>query len=311
MSNRYGLYSATFDAGATTLPLTQLRSMGTRPNKSMVTVHPSGNIDPAAHIMSMARPIMQFGSRDLGKIFGHTTPVSISAGLFCTDPSTFMYRQRVAGGAFSSGSDNVTQIVEDGFLHCTEISADSESNDGAQAALEFIALSATGINPFTTAASQAVPGALSAPAFSTLFFHGPAYLNSVALPGLIGTRVRPGISFTSRLADGGVFPTTGLSSITSRNPQIDLTFLKIDMIPSTLDMVCAAFATTLAVYFRKGAAGAAGRVADATSEHIKISAAAGSWGPDDVSVSDENDVTTTITVMPTGVLSLSAASAIP
>ena len=117
---------------------------------------------------------------------------------------------------------------------------------------------------------------------------------------------------TSRIADGGVFPATGLSSITSRNPQIDLTFLNTAILPSTLaNMVAAAFATTLAVYFRKGAEGGEGRVANATAEHIKISAAAGTWGPEDVSVSDENDVTTTITVMPTGTLSLSAASAIP
>ncbi len=312
MSNRYGLYSANFDAGSTALALNQVRSIGTRSQKQMLSIHPSGSIDPAVHVMSSSRPVVQFVSRDLGTIFGSATPVSITAGLAVPDPSTFMYRRRTPGGAFSSASEHLVQLVSSGFLHCTDISADAESQDGAQATLEFIALSAAGRSPFTLTDDQAIPGALTAPAFNTVYFHGPAYLNGVALPGLISTRVRPGLDFRARLADGATFPLYAASSINARRPMIELSFLKLDMLDSVIGaMTTAAFATTLAVYYWKGSTNNEGRVAAATAEHLKISAAAGSWGPEDVTVSENDDGTTTIAVMPTGTLSLSAASAIP
>ena len=312
MSNRYGLYSAFFDAGATGLALNQLRSIGTRTQKQILSIHPSGSIDPSVHVMSSARPVMQFGSRDLATIFGAATPVSITAGLYCSDASTFMYRRRVAGGAYSSAAEHLVQTVRAGFLHCSEISADAESQDGAQATLEFVALSVDGRNPFTITDDQSIPGALTAPAYNSVFYHGPAYINGVQLPGLISTRVRPGIDFRARIADGGTFPLNTLSSISARRPMIELSFLKLDMLDSVIGaLTTAAFSTTLATYWWRGSNNGEGRVAAATASHIQISAAAGSWGPEDVSVQDEDDGTTTITVMPTGTLSLSAASAIP
>lgn len=309
---RYGLYSAFFDTGASGLALTQLRSIGTRPNKNMMTVHPSGSIDPAAHIMTAARPTIQFVSQDLATIFGAAVPVSISAGLAVPDVTTLMYRRRVAGGAFSSGSDHAVQTVATGFLHATEISADAESQDAAQCTLEFIGLSSTGANPFTFTDDQSVPGALSSPAYNSSFFLGPAYLASAQLEGLIRTRIRPGIGFQSRHADGGSFPRLAGSSINSRNPAIELEFLKVDMIDSVIgDIMVGAFSSTLSIYLQKGSTNDEGRVAPATAEHISIAAAAGSWGPDDVSVADENDATLTLMIQPTGTLSLNAATALP
>lgn len=309
MSNRYGLYSAFFDNGGAGLPLPQVRSIGTRTNKSMVTIHPSGAIDPAAHIMSMARPNLSLATRDLATVFG---TVSISAGYYCSDGARFMYRRRAVGGAFSASSEHVGQFVEAGFLHCTEISADAESQDAANCALEFIALSNDGGNPFTFTDDQAIHADLPAPAYGSSFFMGPAYYNSSLLPGLIRARVRPGISFQSRLCDGGSFPRAAASSINSRNPQIELEFLKVDMADSIIgDLLVAAFSSTLAVYFQKGATNNEGRVAAATSQHVKVSAAAGSWGADDVSVAGEDDATLTILIQPTGTLSLTTASAIP
>ena len=309
MSNRYGLYSAFFDDGATGLALPQVRSLGTRTNKGMVTFHPSGSIDPAAHVMSTARPILSLATHDLATVFGS---VSISAGYYCPDGARFLYRRRVPGGAFSSSSDHTAQTVESGFLHCTEISADAESQDAANCALEFIALSADGGNPFAVTDDQSIHADLPAPAYVSSFFMGPVYFNSVLLPGLIRARVRPGIGFQSRLCDGGSFPRETASSINSRNPAIELEFLKVDMLDSVIgDIMCAAYSNTLAVYFQKGSTNNEGRVAAATAEHIKVSSAAGSWGADDVSVSGEDDATLTLLVQPTGTLALSAASAIP
>lgn len=312
MSNRYALYTAAFDAGANSLSLPQVRGMGLRTGKSMTAIHPSGSIDPAAYVMSTARPSIPLASRDLATIFGDSNvPVSISAGLDVSDGATFMFRRRTAGGAFTTGSVHSVLTVASGFLHCVELAADAESQDGAEAALEFIPLSADGLSPFTFIDDQAIPGALPAPAYNSVYYHGPAYYNSSLLPGLVSTRVRPGINYSARIVDGGSYPRRAASSIVSRTPIIELTFLKVDMADSILgNIMVNAFASTLAVYFWKGAANGEGRVAAASSVHLKISAAAGSWGPDDVSVSDENDATLTLTITPTGTLSLSAASAI-
>lgn len=313
MSERFSGYSAFFDDGASGLALTQLRSYGTRPNKSMHTVRPSGTIDPAAHLLSSARPVASFQSSDLATILG-SGGVSLSAGFDVSDGATFMFRKRLAGGAFTSADEHVVQTVEAGFLHLTELSADAESQEPAMASLEFIAMSASdGSNPLTISNDdQAIPGALSAPGYVSAFYLGPCYYNSALMPGLVSTRVRPGIGHSARMVDGGAFPRRTASSINSRNPAIELTFLKLDHASAIItDLVAAAFASTLSVYFQKASTNNEGRVAAATAQHIKISAAAGSWGADDISVTDENDATLTVMVMPTGTLSLSAASAIP
>lgn len=309
MSNRYGLYSAFFDDGATGLALPQVRSVGTRTNKSMVTIHASGSIDPGAHIMSMARPVLSLATHDLATVFG---AVSISAGMYCPDGARLLYRRRVAGGAFSSSSEHTAQVVESGFLHCTEISADAESQDAANCALEFIALSSDGGNPFTITDDQSIHADLPAPAYVSSFFMGPAYFNSTLLPGLIRSRIRPGLGFMSRLCDGGTHPRETASSINTRNPQIELEFLKVDMADNVIgDLLVAAYSSTLAVYFQKGSTNNEGRVAGATAQHVVVSSAAGSWGADDISVSGEDDATLTLLIQPTGTLSLSAASALP
>jgi hypothetical protein len=313
MSNRYGLYGCGFNAGEGYLALNQVSSVGTRTNKTMHSVHASGSIDPSAHIMTVAKPVLAIETADFTTLFGDAdAPVSISTGLDVDDVATFMYRRRVVGGAFDSGNFHSVQTCEAGFLHVTEISAEAESQDPAKAMLEFIALSLDGDNPFTFTDDQAIPGALVAPAFNSVFHHGPAFLNSVALPGLIRTVIRPGIGHKARHPDGGVFPRRAASSINSRDPQFQLDFLKVDMADNAIgDLLVAAFSTTLACYFQRGSTNRDGRVAKATTQHLMISAPAGSWGGEDVSVIGEDDAVLSVLVQPTGTLSLSITSAIP
>lgn len=312
MANRYGLYSCLFDGGANNLVLNQVRSVGHRSNKGIFTAHPSGSLDPAAHLMSTARPVVQVATNDLLTLFGDANvPLSITSGLYCSQGATFLYRRRVEGGGYSASSDHITQVVESGFLNCSEFSAEAESQNPAEAALEFMALSLDGLNPFTMAFGQAIPGSLTAPAFNSAFYHGPVYLNSNQITGLTRTRVRPGIGFAARYADGGSFPRAACASIAIRQPAIELEFINLDALNATFDLFMAAFSTTLAVYFQRGSTNNDGRVAAATSQHLKVSAAAGSFGADDVTVRDNEDGTASIVVMPTGTLSLSVASTIP
>jgi hypothetical protein len=66
----------------------------------------------------------------------------------------------------------------------------------------------------------------------------------------------------------------------------------------------------LAVYFWKGS-DAGSRVAAATASHCKISGATGVWSDDSIKASNNDDGTVDISVMPTGTLTVSVASAIP
>jgi hypothetical protein len=312
MSNRYGLYTALFDAGSNNLVLNQINSVGTRTNKGIFTVHPSGAIDPAAHLMSTARPVQAFATNDLLTLFGDASaPVSITAGLYCTQGSQLVYRRRVEGGGFSSGNDHIVQTVESGFLHCTEFGAEAESQSPVEAALEFIALSSDGGDPFAISFGQAIPAANTAPAYNSAYYMGPVYFNAGQLTGVIRSRVRPGIGFAARYADGGAFPRAACASIAIRQPAIEIDFLNVDVLNSTVATFLSAYSNTLAVYYQKAAVSNDARVAAGSASHIKVTSTAGAWGSDEIAVRNNEDGTATIVVMPTGTLALSTASTIP
>lgn len=63
-----------------------------------------------------------------------------------------------------------------------------------------------------------------------------------------------------------------------------------------------ALPNALKLYLQRGTTATDGRIASATTSHTKVTAAAGSWGQDDMSVSGEDDGTTNITVRPTTAL---------
>jgi hypothetical protein len=308
MTMRYSLYPASFNGAA--LNLSQVASVAHRAGASPFLVRPGGSLDPAAHVLSSARPIASLMTHDLDTVL---SLVSLTAGYDCSSASQLNFQLRTAGGAFtaSNSTAHVTQSIEAGFLHITEISASSEGDEPAQCMLEFIALSADGDNPITDDDDAAINGQPT-PAYNNVFFHAPAYLGATQLTGLIGTRVRPGIQHSARLADGGAFPRRTASSIVARTPVIELEFLNLARIKANItDMILAAFTSTLAVYFQQGTTDPGGRVAAGTGTHIMISAAAGSWGADNVNVQDTGDATFTATIRPTGVLSMSRTSAIP
>lgn len=305
---RYSLYPASFNGGA--LDLAQVASLGVRSGASPFLVRPGGSLDPAAHVLSQARPIASLMTHDIDTVL---SLVSLTAGYDCSSASQISFQQRAVGGAFASPSStaHVTQSIESGFLHITEISANSESDEPTQCMLEFIALSSNGDNPITDDNDAAINNEPT-PAYNNVFYHAPAYLGATQLTGLIGTRVRPGIQHSARLADGGAFPRRAASSIVARTPVIELEFLNLARIVSNFNnAIMSAFASTLAVYFQQGTVDPGGRVSAATGTHIMIAAAAGSITPDNITVQDTSDATFTATIRPTGTLSMSRTSTIP
>lgn len=305
---RYTLYPASFNGGA--LTLAQVASQSVQSGKSIMVVRPGGSLDGAANVLSAARPVAQLMSKDLSTILA---TVSLTAGYYCSSASQLNFQQRTAGGSFTAAASaaHVTQSIAGGFLSIAEISADSESDIGAQCNLEFVALSSDGTNPITDAAGAAING-MPTPAFSSVYFHGPAYLGSTKLEGCVRTRVRPGIAYNARMPDGVVFPMASASSIVARNPVFEFDFLKLDIVASNIgNMIQNVLGSAVHAYFRKGTTAAGGRIADASGAHIKISAAAGSWGADSIQVNESDDAVVTVSVMPTGTISLSTTSTIP
>jgi hypothetical protein len=305
-SDRYGIYSGSFVHAGGTLDLTQLREQGISAGSRYHLVRPGGALNPHAHILSTANPVIRFRTSDLASVLA---TVDIASGLYCSGGHVMRYQQRAPGGTFTGSTSNVTQSTTKGFLHITSIEVDIDSENGAEAELEYIALSTDGSNPITNTPSVSFAAA-PAPAFGSIYFMGGCWLGSSQVEGLTRLRISPGIRFVSRRCDGGVFPRSGASSITAREPAVEMTFLNAALPYSIGSFFTYALGAAVKNYLQRGTAAADGRIAVGSSSHYRFDVAAGSWGHDNIAVADENDALVTVRIMPTGLLSLAAGVAI-
>lgn len=319
MSFRYSMFSADFNTtlgtANDTLTLTQIRSQRSQANAQRAAVRPGGSLDVLQQVLSTANPTATFVTRDLAGLFSptpSTVAVSLTTGLYCDLGHIARFQKRVEGGGFETGADHMVQTSPRGFLNITSIEADVDAQDGAEANIEYTPMSTTGVDPPFVQTDGIDFTAVPNPAFSSIFYLGPCFLGSTQLVGLIRSRVLPGIVFRTRRADGGPFTLAACSSIQMRQPSFEMTFLKVNMIVTN---ILAFFSSNLGeqldVFFTKGVVGNAGRVPNATAEHLRVSALTGDWGADDLSVADEDDATVTVRVNPTGTIAFSITSVIP
>jgi len=301
--NRYSLYPASFVHGGGTLSLIQINAATADPGSQMDEIIPGGLVDRQAVIMATARPSCTFSTADLATVLGTVSP---TAGLNCTGACKLHYQQRADQGVFSGGSNNIQIAATKGFLMPSRITASGSGQ--ATCDLMFYPLY-DGTNFPLIATNGVSLSSAPTPAYNSVFYQGPVYVNSAQIEGLISVSVDLGLRYSTILPDGYVFATQG--SIVARTPTISLTFLKADMVATNIgSMFIGSLAGTIAVYFARGVAGGT-RVANATTSHCKISAATGALGPGSVSVTGEDDATVTVTVWPTAALAVSVASAIP
>lgn len=300
MSNRYSIYPASFVHAGGTLTLGQIGAARPSMNSNIDEVIVGGTVDRGANILQTAAPSATLSSHDLTNIFGTLSP---SAGLSCTGNCIFQYQKRSDQAVYAGAGTNFLLTATKGFLMPTRLAA----RDSGPAALEmmFHALYDGTNPPYAASVSQNLTGTA---AFNSRFYHGPVYVNGVQITGTIGVSIDFGIRFTPVYEDGVVFPTLG--HIHARAPAINIQFAKLDVASTIGSMFIGALAGTIAVYFQKGV-NSGSRVAAATTEHCKISAASGSWGIDDVSVQENDDATASVIVRPTAALAVSVASAIP
>jgi len=307
-SDRYGIYSASFTHAGGTLDLQQVRDQSLNAGSRHHLLRPGGSLNPGAQILAQADPIKRFRTADLLTVLGVSN--ILTNGLACSGGSTMRFQLRTPGGAFANTSSS-TEVSTKGFLHVASIEADIDSETGAEAELEYFALSTDGTNPITSANGVDFTSA-PAPAYMSQYYVGGCYLGSSQIEGLRRILVIPGIQFTARRCDGGVFPRYGASSITARSPMIELTFLNAGL-PYALSgsFFTNALASTLKVYLQRATAAADGRVAVGTTSHARFDAAAGNFTFDSISVSDEDDALVTVRILITGTLAVTLAVAIP
>lgn len=304
--DRFSIFSASFTHAGGTLDLQQLDSQGFEAGSSTRSIRPGGGLNNAAHILASGNPRYRFSTTDVLTVL---TAMSGNLHLACSGGHVARYQKRLAGGAFASGSSHFVQSSAKGFLHVTSIDVDADSEDGARMELEYIPLSVSGENPITNTPSSSF-GSAPSPAFMSQYFMGGVLLGSDALLGLTRMSIQPGIRFMSRRSDGGAFARYGSSSIVAYDPVIGLSFLNA-AIPYTIGTsFLSALGSTIKCYYQRGTTATDGRVAGATESHAKIAASAGSWGTDSLSVSGEDDATTSVVIRPTASLAVTLGLAL-
>jgi hypothetical protein len=309
MADRYSMYPAQFTyAGPTTLNVQEMHGFSIKPNAKKDEVYLGGNVDPSAFILQSAEPVANIKTHDVKTVL---TAVSLTAGLATIATSTIQSQKRADGGVFAGGSTNTIYTNKKGFLLPKRLTASVDRP--AELELEFWGLwdgSTTGspalpIPPFVIATLQAL---VTSPAFNDEWFLGPVYANGVQIPGIKEFNVDFGLEYKTLIADGDLYPQVG--SIVKRRPKKDTKTTDAAQAGTVGSFFNAATPGTLAFYLRHGVAGAA-RSSDASTVHIKISAAAGAWDVSDVSGDGSDDVMTSINIDPTGTLAINMASAIP
>lgn len=303
MSNRYSLYSVLLNAA---VDLTQVDSWSLKPNQQRANIIPGGSIDPAHIGIASAQPTISLTTRDFSTLFASA---SISAGLSCTESSTFIAQKRADGATFTAAatSGHITLTAAKGFYYPTTISASQDDTDGAQVEGDFIPLWNTTTDPVVLNADQAI-NAFSAPAFSSRYFLGPVYHAGSEIAGVTSISVDTGIRYEAKAFSGDPFPTVG--SIITREPRLSITVADIDAADSLTTLFGSAITTGLIIYLQKGVTSGT-RVAVSTEEHVKITAASGDWSLDDASISGNDDGSVTFSSVPTTTLALVTNSAIP
>lgn len=306
-ADRYGLYTATFTHAGGSFDMTQLEGQTLSRNKAVRSVRPGGLLVATAHILSTANPRFSFRTTDLLSFF---TASSGEMHLACSGGHVARYQKKLAGGAFASGSSHMLQTSSKGFLHVASIDVDIDGNDGASAILEYIPLSTDGkAKPYTETVSQSLSG-VTAPAFSSQYYMGGVWNGSSQVTGLKRMSFQPGVIFNANRTDGGVFPHYNASSIGGYVPGIGLNFLDLGLPTAISADYLTAVGAAIKGYLARGTTAADGRVADATTSHLKIACTDASWGPDETTADNENDGTVMISVLPTSKLTASVGVAI-
>jgi hypothetical protein len=234
-----------------------------------------------------AGEVTSITSGDLAALLALNSAAFINSGAYVSAGTiTVELKQRSAGGTFVSGSNNYCLTGATGLLVPTGIECTQDA-DFATAQCDLHWLSSDGV---TKGCDDGSSQALTAQTFNAEFALGPAYINGTLLAGVQGIRVTPGIEVTKPpLGSGAVWPT--MASIKTVMPTIEITVNRFATIASTIGDWTAM--TSANVYLRRRADSG---VYSASADNIRFTFAAGLTDTNNLSVSNNDDGSATITL---------------
>lgn len=303
-AERFEVFPCSFVHAGGTLNLPQLESCSPASNSRISAVRIAGAIDPQAHLLAGAKPMVQLGTRDLATFFGTVSP---TLGLKCTGAVTFRLYEREDCGAFLTGATHVTVTSTGGFLYPDAISADQESEEGALCRAMYVPLW-DGTNDPLIVTDAVDFSAAPTPTFTSRYFLGPVYSGGSEVKGVTNATANFGLTVAPSPQSPG--PYDRKLAITSRNPTLTFDTLKADAAAGVDFFLRSVSGGSFAMYFQKGTDNG-DRVAVGTASHVKVSCTAGGITTEEIGGSKGQDAILRTTVRPTGTISLSTASTIP
>lgn len=303
-SQRYEIAPVSFVHAGGTLNLQQLERIGLSNNSRYTRVRPGGTVDSKAHALSRANPRIQFATKDLTTLFGTVSP---SLGLCVTGAATFRLLEREECATFLTGATHVTVTGDTGFVLPVSLEADEQSDEGALAVCEYVPYASDSATTPITLTDSVDMDAAPAAAFSSLFYLGPVYHNSVEIPGVRRSSVQFGINFASSAKSPGPYHDTG--SIVDRNPELRFRVAKVDAAVVSNHFIRALTSNVSMYFYQSGAS--TDRVAKATASHVKVFCQAGAIEEADIGGEAGQDAMVEFIIRPTGTIGLSVSSAIP
>lgn len=224
----------------------------------------SGGVDPQMRSVNKAASKAVVRTGDIATMLAN---ISLSNGLSIGGSGGLIlpWNGRVSGGTFEE--DAYTISSAQAFAYVTEINAEQGSEDGAVGMVDFIPIWDGSTNPFVSNTGVT----LAAQAFIAAYALGPAKIGGVAVNGLTGVSIKPGIGLLTPGYNGSVF--IDACYINERDPQITLTFESQKAVHD-FGAMFAAIGSSAIVYLRKRAAGGT-YVANGTAQHIAFTLTGG------------------------------------
>ena len=245
--------------------------------------------------------VTTFTSADLAALLALNTNTFCSVGIpLLGSTITVPVKLRANGAVFTSGSAHPAFTGSNALIVPTSFEVSQESDAGLCTA-DIHWLSADGE---TAAITDSTGNALASQSFNAEFAMGPCYINGTAIEGAQSFRVNPGIEVVKPpLGSGFIYPV--MVSIKMGTPTMEITVNDWDSIESTIGTFVAM--TSANFYMRKRADSG---IYSASSDNIRFTMAAGLTDTNNISVSENNDGSATITLHGK-VLTASAAVALP
>jgi hypothetical protein len=274
-SDRYGIYPAIFDS----FTANNLDSVNVSSDVETLVRRAGGDVPTTASALIGAANSVSLQSRDVHEVLTNAGPTLSAGGLAVSTLAKMQYRQKG-----QTGSSHVTITSLGGFLYVTDFGAEQGSAEGADINFVYRALSVSGNAPLTINTGAAITGS---PAVNSSFKLGPVSVKGSTI-NVQGWRLRTGMSYVAKPHSGLIHADEGTIDEEAYTIEIDTDDATL---ASTLSLGESAQITSgLTCYLRRIG------YADATSNHVKVTASSGTYVVQSLGGSGSGDATLRITV---------------